>query len=218
MLWRWWLRRNKLNAKEQACTEENLKSQINYWTQECDMYCRKGENNTPPKEASKWVPPPGDILKINIDGSFMHDSGQGGWGFVIRDAAGWVRGAGAGKLNHLASAAQAEAMACLEAVQAAAGWGMGNVQIESDSQNLIKAVQCTESDLTHEGILYREIRAFVSSNFISSNFQFCPRTCNKVAHAMAALGASQDESHLFWQEMVPNFVNVLVASEYAEPV
>jgi hypothetical protein len=28
----------------------------------------------------------------------------------------WVRGAGAGKLNHLASVAQAEAMACLEVV------------------------------------------------------------------------------------------------------
>jgi hypothetical protein len=88
-------------------------------------------------------------------------------------------------------------MACLEAVQATAGWGMGNVQIKSDFQNLIKAVQCTESDLTHEGILYREIRAFVRSNFIYSSFQFCPRTCNKVAHAMATLGASQAESHLF---------------------
>jgi hypothetical protein len=86
MLWRWWLRRNKLNAKEQACTKENLKSQIRYWTQECDMHCRKMEKNMPPKEASKWAPPTQDVLKINIDGSFMQDSGQGGWGFVIRDA------------------------------------------------------------------------------------------------------------------------------------
>jgi hypothetical protein len=35
---------------------------------------------------------------------------------------------------------------------------------------------------------------------------------------MAALGASQAESHLFWQEMIPNSVTILVASEYAEPV
>jgi hypothetical protein len=73
-----------------------------------------------------------------------------------------------------------------------------------------------EFDRALEGVLYKEIRSFVSLNFLSASFCFCPRTCNKVSHAMAALGTSQTESHLFWQESIPNSVSVLVASEYAE--
>jgi hypothetical protein len=94
----------------------------------------------------------------------------------------------------------------------------GTYRLNLTSRIWLKRCSETESDLTHEGIPYREIRAFVRNNFIYSSFQFCPQTCNKVAHAMAALGASQVESHLFWQEMIPNSVTILVASEYAEPV
>jgi hypothetical protein len=216
MLWSWWLRRNKLNAREKACTEENLRGQILYWSQECDTYCSKADKNPSQKELTQWSPPPYGRLKINVDGSYQQDSGQGGWGFVIRDDTGQVWGAGAGHLKSLASAGQAEAHACLEAVQAAARWGMDHVQVESDSQILVNAMKGPEFDRALEGVLYKEIRSFISLNFLSASFSFCPRTCNKISHAMAALGTSQTESHLFWQESIPNSVSVLVASEYAE--
>jgi hypothetical protein len=34
--------------------------------------------------------------------------------------------------------------------------------VESDSQNLIKAIQGKEFDLAPEGVLYRDLRAFIS--------------------------------------------------------
>jgi hypothetical protein len=154
------------------------------------------------KEPTHWTASVGECLKINIDGSFVQRACHGGWGFVVRDEMGRPRGAGAGRLNHLTSAAQAEAQTCAEAIQAAGG--IGNVQFESDSQNLMKAVQSIEFDLALEGIIYRDIRSFVRLNFISAKFIFCPRTCNKVAHAMTALGASQTERQILWLESVPN--------------
>jgi ribonuclease HI len=67
----------------------------------------------------------------------------------------------------LLSAAKAEAHACAEAMAAAAGWGMTNVHIESDSQNLIRAIQSKDYDLDPEGVIYRDIRLSLSLSFDS---------------------------------------------------
>jgi hypothetical protein len=106
----------------------------------------------------------------------------------------------------------------MQAVQAAADWGMGRVHFKSDSQNLVRALQSTDFDLAPEGIIYRDIRSFVMLHFISAEFLFCPWGCNKVAHALAALGAGQSEDKMLWPESVPNSVSDLVASEFAEPI
>lgn len=88
----------------------------------------------------KWRAPGGDILKINTDGSFDPRSRIGGWGFVVRDSEGEVMGAGAGKLNHVSDAfqAEAEAEACSHALQVAQNWGMSRIQSETDSQLLVQ--------------------------------------------------------------------------------
>jgi hypothetical protein len=83
---------------------------------------------------------------------------------------------------------------------------------------LIKAIQEKEFDLAPEGIIFRDIRSFVQLNFISVKISYCPRVCNKIAHALAAIGAKQDESRLIWIDSVPDSVNVLVASELTEPI
>jgi hypothetical protein len=55
-------------------------------------------------------------------------------------------------------------------------------------------------------------------NFSSVSFVFGCRTCNKAAHAMAALGASGScGSGLLWPDNVPNHVMEIVASDIAMP-
>jgi ribonuclease HI len=44
-----------------------------------------------------------------------------------------------GRINYVASALQAEALACMEAVHASAAWGMGCIELESDSTILVSA-------------------------------------------------------------------------------
>lgn len=103
-------------------------------------------------------------------------------------------------------------------MQAANDWGMGHVQFESDSLNLVNALNSSDRDLAPEGIIFRDIKSFLRLNFISVEVRFAPRSCNKVAHAMAALGADQLVPRQFWQDEVPSSVRTLVASVLAEPV
>jgi hypothetical protein len=75
------------------------------------------------REQSEWQAPVGDTLKINTDGSYSELTGVGGWGFVVLDKEGTIRGAGAGYVAHVASVAGTEAITCQEGLQVAASWG-----------------------------------------------------------------------------------------------
>jgi hypothetical protein len=137
---------------------------------------------------------------------------------VVWDNAGQARGSGAGRLEHVASAVQAEAVACTEALQALASWGMGHILLETDSLILASALKGTEYDLAPEGVFYRDMRSFLRLNFISYDVIHVPRSCNKVAHELAALGSNQSLVRLLWPKCVPDDIHVLVASEFDEPV
>ena len=89
---------------------------------------------------------------------------------------------------------------------------------ETDAANLVKAMQTTEYDLAPEGVLYRDLKSFIRLNFLSASFCFAPRTCNKIAHELARWGVNQTQDRLLWPGGVTTFVNVLVASESAEPI
>lgn len=93
-----------------------------------------------------WQRPALDILKLNIDGASSAASGSGGWGFVVRGSQADVRGSGAGRIQHVASAPQAEGVAYLEALHVASDWGMMKVQVETDCQTLVHVVESTEYD------------------------------------------------------------------------
>jgi ribonuclease HI len=106
----------------------------------------------------------------------------------------------------VASAAQAEISACDEAVRAVADWGMMHVIIETDSQNLVRAMRGTDFDRAPEGVIYRDLRLFMQLSFNSFEFSYVPRTCNTVAHSLAAYGASRHELKLLWPDSLPNDV------------
>jgi hypothetical protein len=109
LLWRWWTRRNKLNAKEKTGAHGEIVSQVRYWAGEENQYCRKLNSERTPAEEPVWQHPVGDRLKINIDGSYTAKTRTGGWGFALRDQLGRLRGSGAGRLPYVVSAAQAQA-------------------------------------------------------------------------------------------------------------
>jgi hypothetical protein len=119
LLWRWWTRRNKINAKDKIESGESVLQQTKYWAGESALYCKtqRTEKNSPVEE--QWQKPVGDCLKINVDGAFCAEKKTGGWGFFIRDCTGQVRGSRAGVLQYVSSAAHAEMRACEEAEKAA---------------------------------------------------------------------------------------------------
>ncbi|XP_073360407.1 uncharacterized protein [Aegilops tauschii subsp. strangulata] len=175
MLWKWWNQRNKLNKGEKICPVENTAAQVRSWALEHLQRKMNSVTERTARPACRWTKPDGDQLKINVDGAFHNTAGSGGWGFVIRDNTGDAVGAGAGKIQHAVSAIQTEAEACLQALSAAAVWGISNIVVESDCQTLLHAVQSSEYDRAPEGVLFRDIRQFIRLNFSTFAFPFVPR-------------------------------------------
>jgi ribonuclease HI len=169
-------------------------------------------------DATKWQPPPEDILKLNFDGAFLKEQRRGAWGFVIRDATGTGIMAGSGKLLAVFDAISAEAAACIEALRAASMLGISRIIIESDSTNLLQALQTSHYDQAPGGLLFMEAREEIRLNFDVVSFNHCKRVCNNAAHTLASrVLFGEDGQSSRWTDPFPTFVTELLVRDIAEP-
>ena len=129
-----------------------------------------------------------DILKLNCDASFHSDSGSGSWGALIRDSDGDSVLSGRGRMDHVFSPFHAKLIACLPGIQMAVNLGIGRLQVESDAQEVVRAINSDVYDMSVVGHLVDEIKSLVFSNFISFECIHVGRDCNRAAHELAALG------------------------------
>ena len=161
-----------------------------------------------------WRPPPDDIYKINIDGSFRANLKKGGWGFIIRNSLGQFLEGGVGNISRVTCPLQAEALAALYALQHAAQLGMTNVILETDASMLGCALKSTDLDRSPLGALFIQIRELMFFQFNSCKISVCSRICNKVADCMAAYGTCviTSGSHMFMSQ-APPFVSELVSRD-----
>jgi ribonuclease HI len=222
LLWDWWTTRNKCNAGELERSTEQVCHVIqrHYIEFLPESKCEKSE--TPQEEnvvrqAQRWSKPERNFTKVNFDAAFHQSNGFGAWGLVARTDEGEFIAAAAGKLRHLHDALQAEAEACVAATEGAVALGLHRVVFESDSKNLVQALNSESHDLSKIGVLIREARSICISYFESFEFTFVSRHCNKVAHTLAQYGYTADDECRGWAEDAPDFVSALVASDVAEP-
>jgi ribonuclease HI len=218
LLWCWWEARNKANAGERKLSTDEVVHRAQFLAAELFMNQNENENRRQggTHNITRWQPPPEDILKLNFDGAFLKEQRQGAWGFVIRDATG--TGMGSGKLLAVFDAMSAEAAACIEALRAASMLGISRIIIESDSSNLIKALQTPLYDQAPGGLLYKEAREEIRLNFNVFSFNHCKRACNNVAHVLASRALSgEDGQSSNWTDPFPPFVTELLVRDIAEP-
>ncbi|TVU49312.1 hypothetical protein EJB05_00620, partial [Eragrostis curvula] len=185
--WTWWTERNRIREGEQRRTTTGLTQSINAYLAEVANLNEK-EAKPMYKIKQRWSKPEGEFIKVNCDASFSPSDRSGGWGYIIRDQDGDVVSAGRGKMMHLLDAFHAKLIACLQGVQAAITLVIGNIILETDA---LKAQQAIETDAyrsTAVGILIEELKELLSLNFLNVVVQYTPRDCNRVAHALAALG------------------------------
>jgi hypothetical protein len=96
---------------------------------------------------------------------------------------------------------QAEVIACSEGARAAAEKGICKAIFETDSLILKQAMEDDSYRLAPAGGAIYELKQPIEGSFSSFEFVFAPRICNKVAHALAALGCScSHESVLSWDD------------------
>ncbi|KAL5831206.1 hypothetical protein ACOSQ4_016560 [Xanthoceras sorbifolium] len=91
-------------------------------------------------DLARWCPPSAGTLKLNSDASVHVDSNFIGIGFVIRNSAGLVVGAGALPLLANLSPLLAEATAILYGIRFVRDFGLAPVHVESDSLGVINSL------------------------------------------------------------------------------
>ncbi|RLN13631.1 hypothetical protein C2845_PM09G13220 [Panicum miliaceum] len=181
--------RNKVGEKDRRGEAEDLayivQKQASEWLHEGSEVRLQG-----PSVRQPWRRPSTGFLKINTDGSFSTNTGSGGWGFVIRDELTTIAHAGAGSCQYLLSAFHCELLACVQGVMEAVKQGMSRVLLETDSQMVKMAFETNMFALADTGGIVYELKNMISSSFVEFKFLFTPRTCNSVAHVVAAFGCT----------------------------
>jgi len=139
-----------------------------------------------------------------------------GWGFVTRDDSGIAIKAGAENCAHLMDALHAEMLAILAGVRAAGDLGISKVVVETDSMLAQLALTTSTFSLAPVGGIVYEIKYLMNLFFNSLQVVFCPRDCNRVAHAVAALGCKcPPDTVVSWDGMPPGLED-LVTSDITE--
>lgn len=134
---------------------------------------------------------------MNCDGAFRDHDMSGGWGFVIRDCAGTVIGS------------------CLQAVQKAVELGIQKIVLATDAVEVVQILSkgCVDRS-TASGLVW-ELKDLIHCNFVSNVAIHNPRSCNLVAHFLAAAGAGLSRGIGSIRDSIPNCIQVLVANDLA---
>ena len=96
---------------------------------------------------------------------------------------------------------------------------MSHIILKSDSTILVQALQSSDYDFLAVGVLIREAKFLISTNFVHVDVVHAPRFCNSCAPELARVGLSwdPDQSHV-WTDPLLKFVYSWVTRDSSEPL
>ncbi|KAM1958038.1 hypothetical protein ACFX15_003481 [Malus domestica] len=161
--------------------------------------------------ACRWKKPAFGIFKINTDASWCKTTLRTGVGWVCRDFAGLLQGAGGSGAALCHSAAAGEAAAIRTALLACIDYGYDNVVIESDAKVIIQTIR-------HETELHFSIECILGDIEVlacrlrSVSFSYVPRECNVAAHSVAKF-VFKEGREFGWDCLGPEFLFNILAQD-----
>jgi hypothetical protein len=170
------------------------------------------------RQINRWRKPGLGEIKTNFDGAFITLSGDGGWGFAIRDETGAVLKSGAGWEEHLQDALHVELLGCVVGLRAAASMGIAVINLET---NALMVKTMTEEDdylLSAMGGVITELKHLLATKIAGFGLNACPRSCNSLAHELAAIGCKLPSGSQTTSDDVTQELEALVSSELAVAV
>ena len=144
-----------------------------------------------------WLPPPDDMVKLNVDASVMLSLGRGGVGGIIRNnSSEWITGfsASVDSCNVL----HTEILAILRGLDFAWGHGFRNIVCETDSLEAYFEVTASSTSPRHSSFhLIKEIQILLTRNWIV-RFSHVLRSGNTCADFLARHGAMAAMEFVQW--------------------
>jgi hypothetical protein len=146
------------------------------------------------------------MMKLNVDGAFRESDKNGGWGYVIRDENGDVIQLGSGRVLFATSPMHMELTACIQGVTAAISLGINNLTLETDAQQVVRAIQGDDFRLAVVGGLVHELKVLLAEYFASFLVNYVPRECNRVTHELASIRSRSQKLAPLVLASVPNCI------------
>ena len=212
--WLWWSNRNKLREAELPIAAEEVSRQAKCYALEYKEIFSPPPKKIPP---DRWRPPDGDMIKINLDGSFVPGEDFAGWGVVARTADGSIVGARAGRQENVHDAFVVETYAMSHAISFAADLGVVRVIFETDSQLLFEAMDLGKADSSAYSTIIKDTKYQLKLWFSHHVILVCRRMANSVTHELATMGHLCDLYHCMqWESNVPDIVAVHATTDVGQ--
>ncbi|XP_061993749.1 uncharacterized protein LOC133711661 [Rosa rugosa] len=179
-LWVIWSERNNVLWNESFFCASNAAQWASKFLEEYQQFHVHG-NAKGRREKTKWQNPPSGRLKVNVDGSYRADYGDGGVGVVIRDENGMCLAALARYFPHASSSLHMEAEACRAGLLLAIHQDMTVIDVESDCSLVVTALQRDVEDRSEIGRIIDDCKSYLTS-FHSIQVSHIFREANGVAN------------------------------------
>jgi hypothetical protein len=153
--------------------------------------------------------PPPDVIMVNVDAGWDHQSRKAGIGIIGRDCNGTVLFSEWSHFPSCANAEEAEALACLAGIRRLATRTSPGL-LGTDCQRVVAAVNSSTVDRSSSWATYSEIKDYLRFNPEFSIIKI-DRSCNRVAHCLAQLG--KRESSGFLEGSAPSCVLDLITDD-----
>jgi ribonuclease HI len=149
----------------------------------------------------RWIAPPADYVKINVDAAVRKASIAGAGAAVCRAANGDLLGASVMVVKGIADPATLEAIACREALALAADLQVTRLRIATDCLEIINSLD--DNYMGHFSSIMKEVKSRVAS-FAHVSFVHERRSSNTEAHGLARSSTSRDFGRHIWLAQTPD--------------
>jgi ribonuclease HI len=144
---------------------------------------------------AKWIPPPGDLHKINVDAAVSKTGARGTAAALCRDHNGTYMGTSVLVLDGITDPPILETIACREALALAEDIALTNVLVASDCASVVTHIR--GGSMGRNGSIISEIRSRAAT-LSSYSFVHEERASNFEAHNLARYALSLDVGRHMW--------------------
>ncbi|TVU03102.1 hypothetical protein EJB05_51372, partial [Eragrostis curvula] len=156
-------------------------------------------------KAPRWIAPPSDFMKINVDGAVARAGHSDAVGVVCRNSQGVFIAASARVFDGISDPTTLEALACNEALSLALDCNLSKYLIATDCVEVVRGLE--EKSLCSYSAIFREIN--LRRNFAGDvQFKHERRDSNEDAHKLAKAVCSFAPGRYVWFLQPPEFVYV----------
>jgi len=195
-MWAIWYARRKAIHENMFQSPLSTHSFIERFIADLEMATLKSERlgSAPacavPTAASRWIPPPPGLMKVNVDAALSKNSDLVALAAVARDGRGIFLGASALVLNGITDPETAEVLACHEGFVLAADLMISRVRIASYCAGAVRSLEGLE--MSRYGHVIREIKTAMAS-FEEAEVVYEGRASNIDAHTLARSSIYESE-------------------------